>query len=354
MFKTVTIENMLQMENPLCVDVRSPVEFSAGNIPGAVNVPLFTDDERVQVGTLYKTAGGEAAKKLGLSIVSPKLAQLVEEIGSISAAGRPVIVYCWRGGMRSKSIVNVLAMMDIPVYQLIGGYKSYRHYVLDSLANFLVKPLLICLCGPTGTGKTALLGILKKKGAAVLDLEKMANHRGSVFGQVGLGKPSTAQNFDAALLAELHLLNEKPYLIVEYESKRIGNVYLPEKLFQAMQRGRKILLNADMEIRITRLTDEYLDVCRNNRQEILECIKALHKRLGGKRTSQMVEEFQKGSTRWVVRSLLTDYYDPLYGYGSPDLADFDCCINADCLEQAAEEIMGYLDQLGRSRIANCR
>ncbi|HWR40433.1 MAG TPA: tRNA 2-selenouridine(34) synthase MnmH [Patescibacteria group bacterium] len=354
MDNTVTVDDLLKMDKPYLVDVRSPGEFQAGHICGAINVPLFSDEERSQVGILYKTDGGEAAKTLGLSLVGPKLSSMVETVQALHKTGRPVVVYCWRGGMRSLSIVNVLRMMGVAALQLLGGYKAHRRYVLEALQNFVVRPRIVMLCGSTGTGKTTLLKLLEKREIPVLDLEQLANHRGSAFGQVGLGQGTTAQNFDAQLLVALQHLDQYPYFVVECESKRIGNVYLPDTLYQAMKTGEKILLSADREVRVDRLIEEYGVPTEPQQAMILECIRSLRKRLGQNKTEQLSQSLQQGNIREVVRTLLQDYYDPLYGYETADPTSFHCALTADSLDEAVLAIVQYLETGGRNCGANGR
>lgn len=338
---------MLALDQPIYIDMRSPSEFSIGHILGAINIPLFSDEERIEVGTLYRQIGIEQAKELGLSIASGKLPAIVTQIQSLYKTGRPIIVYCWRGGMRSKSIVTVLNLMGIQALQLIGGYKAHRRHVLDSLLNLTINAKIIVLCGSTGVGKTSLLQLLEKKNIPIIDLEKLANHRGSVFGQIGLGKSTTAQFFDATLLMELENLNEHPYIIVECESKRIGNVYLPECLHKAMHTGLQILVHTDIETRISRLIAEYTDLNKIHSDEILKSIKALTKRLGAEKTGELLHNFDQGEIRKVVGTLLTNYYDPLYGYEKLDKNNYSLIVNCNDLELASLQIVDYVGKLGR-------
>lgn len=347
MHKTILIEQAEKLIQPIYIDMRSPAEFSTGHIMGAINIPIFSDEERAEVGTLYKQTGVEQAKELGLRIASGKLPQIVTQTRDLYKTGRPVIVYCWRGGMRSKSIATILNLMGLQVYQLLGGYKTYRRYVLDSLLNFNINPEIIVLCGSTGVGKTSLLHLLEKKGIPIIDLEKLANHRGSVFGQVGLGEPVTAQCFDTAILMELNKLNDQPYIVVECESKRIGNIYLPDCLYQAMQKGTQILLHTDIETRISRLIAEYTDLNETNTNAIIMSLKALSKRFSERKMDQLLLDFSQGKTRNVVRSLLIDYYDPLYGYEKPNQKKYNITINCDDLELASLEIINYLEERRR-------
>lgn len=335
------------MHEPIFIDVRSPSEYEVGRIPGAINIPLFSDEERSEVGTMYKQTGPEPAKDRGLAIVSPKLHTIISRIKEQTATKQPVILYCWRGGMRSASLATIAELMGIPLYRLEGGYKAYRHYVLTQLDNFSIQPQVVVLCGSTGVGKTTLLQMLSNSGEAVIDLEGIANHRGSAFGHVGLGKPSSAQNFDALLLEELLKKNNRKTLLVECESKRIGNVYLPEKLYQAMQQGKKILVSASLTIRTERLIDEYLKTGNLDDNAVINCIRTLSKRLGEKTALRLIELYQSGNIKQLVDALLVDYYDPLYGYEKSDSAEYDFCVNADNLEQAVEDIQQYIGSIRR-------
>jgi tRNA 2-selenouridine synthase len=343
----IRVEDSVILDCPAFIDVRSPEEYSMGHIPGAINIPLFNNAERAHVGATYKQIGIEEAKDLGLTIASPKLPDIVGQVRQIYKSGQQVVIYCWRGGMRSKSIVNVLGMMGVPAPQLLGGYKAYRQYVLDRLRTFVVKPVIVVLCGSTGVGKTIILNRLARRNIPSIDLEELANHRGSVFGQIGLGKPATAQNFDAELLAKLNKLNNQPYIVVECESKRIGNVYLPEALFNAMRQGKNLLLSANIELRVDRLIAEYMDMCGNNHEAIIAGIQSLRKRIGNKKTDQILDWFKSGMIREVVKILLLDYYDPMYGYEKTDPSNYDTCVKADDVEQATDDIIQYLQELGR-------
>lgn len=345
MHKTIIIEEAQKLSQPIYIDMRSPAEFSIGHILGAINIPIFSNEERAEIGTLYKNVSAEEAKDLGLSIVSRKLPDFVTQIRNFYKTGRPVIIYCWRGGMRSKSIVTVLNLMGVGVFQLLGGYKAYRRHILDGLLNLEIIPKIIVLCGSTGVGKTSLLQLLADKNIPIIDLEKLANHRGSVFGQVGLGKSTTAQFFDASILTELIRLNTQPYIIVECESKRIGNVYLPECLYQAMQTGIQILLTTDIETRISRLIAEYMDLNKTNTNEIISSLTALSKRFSTNKMNKLLSDFDSGEIRNVVRTLLVDYYDPLYGYEKLDKNNYNLTVNCDDLELASLQIIDYLEEL---------
>ncbi|VBB08025.1 rhodanese signature 1 [Lucifera butyrica] len=349
--KVIDFEHARVLNNPVYIDTRSPGEFAAGHIPGAVNIPLFTDEERAEVGTVYHKVSADDAKERGLAIVSTKLPELVKQVRHYTALGQPLIVYCWRGGLRSRSVVSILELMGIPSWQLRGGYKAYRRYVLESLQDFQINPEIVVLCGSTGVGKTGLLSLLSRQGIPVIDLEGLANHRGSIFGQIGLGMPASAKNFDAQLLNLLQSLNGQPFIVVECESKRIGNVYLPDVFYAAMQKGKKILVQADLPVRIQRLLAEYMGTGANT-EAIFAAIQSLKKRLGEKKSRQLMASFTAGKLEEAVVILLTDYYDPLYGYEEVAGDYFDLKVNANDLVQAANQIIGYLKKDRRLNYAN--
>jgi tRNA 2-selenouridine synthase len=347
----ITVDQALKLPHSLFIDTRSPAEFEQGHIPGAVNVPLLENEERAIVGTLYKQIGPEPAKKKGLEIVSGKLSHMVGQIAELlkESPEATLVVYCWRGGMRSKSLLTILELMGIQGAQLQGGYKMYRHYVQDCLAAISIQPQLYVLCGSTGVGKTTLLQLLADRDYPVVDLEGMANHRGSAFGHVGKGKPTTAQNFDAELLDLLCRINHQPLFFVECESKRVGNVYLPEPLYAAMQTGRKILIQASRRTRAQRLIEEYTNALVPNNPEIINSIASLGKKLGKKKIAQFLSDYEAGNLLTLTETLLEEYYDPLYGYETASSELFDLITDGEDLFQAADQIAIHVERLKRGK-----
>lgn len=342
---TIEPEQALQLNNVVFVDTRSPSEYAKGHIPGAHNLPILEDDERCIVGTLYKNEGQEEARRVGLEIVSGKLPKLVNTIQAMQIPGKEVVIYCWRGGMRSRSIVTVLQLMGVTTRQLLGGYKAYRKYIQESLSTIDIRPQILVLCGSTGVGKTTILSCLEKRGFPVLDLEGLANHRGSAFGQVGLGKSATAQNFDSQLWTLLRQFNNSPFLIVECESKRIGNVYLPDVLHDRIKNGTRILLKASLENRVARLIAEYTTTLETVSDEIRYSIISLQRKLGKRKTSEMLSLFNGGNLPELVRMLLLDYYDPLYGYECGNHEKYAAVIDANDINDAVCQIEILLGNL---------
>jgi len=347
----ITVSDALKLKKKLFIDTRSPLEFERGHIPGAQNIPLLSNDERAVVGTSYAQEGSSQAKHKGLEIVSGKLPDIVLEIEQLSKKDIPIIIHCWRGGMRSKSVVSILDIMGIPAMQLLGGYKAYRNYVLSEIGDFSYPPIVM-LCGSTGVGKTEVLKLLAMRDEPVIDLEGIANHRGSMFGHVGLGTGTSAQNFDAQLLNELYRFKESPYIILECESKKIGNIYLPDTLFTAMRGAHRILLSAPIEIRVKRLCGEYCSKEALLDPLIEDRIKALLPKLGRQKVNKMLIDFQAGKLEELITDLLMDYYDPLYGYEEkPDGAtSFVLQVNATELSEATQSVFQYLEHLKGGRM----
>ncbi|NLM46858.1 MAG: tRNA 2-selenouridine(34) synthase MnmH, partial [Firmicutes bacterium] len=277
--KDITVEEYLQKSKEFClIDVRSPGEYTEAHIPGAVNIPLFTDEERAQVGIVYKHEGTDRAKQVGLRFVARRLPQMVGQILA-AAGGKKIVIYCWRGGMRSRSVSHLLAALDYPVYQLTGGYKAFRRYINHFHATNKIEVPVFVLNGLTGVGKTRLLALLVERGYPALDLESMANHRGSAFGSVGLGAPRSQKDFDALLALALMEKKHAPCLIVEGEGKRIGPVQLPDYFFTAMEKGPHILLVADLNVRVERIVAEYRGR-GDTSEELAAAVYGLQKKLG--------------------------------------------------------------------------
>lgn len=288
------------------IDVRSPAEYTAGHIPGAVNMPLFSNEERADVGTLYVQVGREAAIERGLHYVGPKLATLVHEARDRSA-GKPILVYCWRGGMRSQSVAWLLHTAGMDVHTLHRGYKGFRSVVLATLAlpwNFCV------VVGPTGSGKTALLHEKAVRGSQVLDLEAIARHKGSAFGALGEGpQPSTEQamNLIFEVLARFDLQRT---VWVEDESRMIGTVCLPDCLYDAMQRAQYEVLFVSRERRVDNLVRDYGAFSTN---ELIASFERIQKKLGGERHAAAVTALRANDIRTAVE-LALEYYDRTYDH----------------------------------------
>ena len=339
MIRMINPEEIISLAAPLFVDVRSESEFAEDHIPGAVNLPVFNDQERIRVGTVYHQSSPEEARRIGLQIVAPKLPSLVDAIGQM-APGRQIVLYCWRGGTRSNSLAVVLDLMNIQVYRLQGGYKQFRRLVYDyfSTGNFPFQAAV--LHGLTGTGKTEILKNMMADQVGVLDLEGLANHRGSVFGGVGLPAQPSQKYFESLLWYEMEKQSQHHFLVMECESKRIGRLVLPTTLVQAMQAGRHLLVYDSLENRIQRLQGEY-DVVRQ-KEELLATLMKLKGRLGSGKIQELAAYLQNEAYFPLLKQLLEDYYDPLYDYPDQSSDSFEKSFNAADPQKAAGEVCDYL------------
>lgn len=322
------------------VDVRSEGEFTEATIPGAVNIPLLRDEERALVGKVYKEEGAQKARDLGLKFVSPRLPALVREFNEISRQG-PLVVFCWRGGLRSKSVASVLETMGIQVARLIGGYKAYRRYVNEYLSRPLPQKIVV-LHGLTGVGKTEVLEHLDRLGVSAIDLEGLAHNRGSVFGNIGMPPQPSQKDFEGRLAAELRRVEKSGYAVVECESRRIGRIILPPSLVNGMRAGLHILLYCSMDHRVKRIVDIYTSGSDRNREKLVEAISSLEQRLGKVKVGELKEMVKENCFAEVAGYLLREYYDPLYRYPDRPTDGYDLSVDSGDPQQAAEKIKEFL------------
>jgi tRNA 2-selenouridine synthase len=305
--KEIGPEEFLQLAGSMpVIDVRSPSEYEKGHIPGAFNLPLFNDDERARVGTTYKKNGRSPAFDLGLDIVGPKMSGYVREARKL-APGKQLLVHCWRGGMRSASMGWLMETAGFRVNVLVGGYKAYRSHVRENLA---AGRRFIILGGLTGSGKTLWLNDLAAAGEAVVDLEKLASHRGSVFGGIGLADQPTNEQFENDLFRALEECPAGEVIWLEDESRRIGKIYMPEPFYLAMVDSPLVRIRVDKDLRTRIILDEYAGL---DTQRLAASIRQISKRLGGLVTARSLELLVQGDYRGVVEQLLP-YYDKTYSF----------------------------------------
>jgi tRNA 2-selenouridine synthase len=287
------------------IDVRSPGEFKSGHIPGAVNIPLFSDEERAIIGTAYKQKSQEEATELGYSYVKPKLQWFITRSFDVAPCGN-AIVHCWRGGMRSRAFGKHLAENGFHHIKLItGGYKAYRNFVLKELG----EPLnLNVLGGYTGSGKTYMLYELQKMGEQIVDLEGLANHKGSAFGGIGQGEQPTTEQFENNLHSEISILDREKPIWIEDESHNIGSVKIPMPFYN--QKSKAVLYFADIPKteRAGHLVSEYAN-CDN--EELAGSIRRISKRLGGLRKKKAISSLKNENYAEVALITLV-YYDKYY------------------------------------------
>jgi tRNA 2-selenouridine synthase len=281
------------------IDVRSPKEFEEDHIPGAINIPLFDNEERAVVGTLYKQTSREAAVEKGIEIFGKKLPEMIKKYNMQKG---PFCVYCWRGGMRSRAIVSFLKSLNYDVIQLGGGYKQYRRFVRESLERFPIPPLVV-VYGLTGSGKTELLNQIENS----VDLEGLAEHRGSIFGDTNKS-PNHQKMFESLLLKRLIELKDQPFLFTEGESRRIGRIVITESFWKAMQKGSNVRLECPFEKRLERSFKEYASGITEIK------IKCIEKHLGKKKTEELLALLKENKIKDIVKILLLEYYDKLYAH----------------------------------------
>jgi tRNA 2-selenouridine synthase len=293
----------LRRELPV-IDVRSEGEFETGHIPGVANIPLLNNAERVVVGTTYKQQGQRAAIREGFRLVGPRLDQLISETEK-TAAGREVLVHCWRGGMRSTNFSQFIGMAGIRSRVLAGGYKTYRKAALDMFGTSF---RLISLTGCTGSGKSDVLREIARQGEQVLDLEAMARHKGSAFGHLMQPAQPTTEQFQNELYEHLLTFDVQRRIWVEDESIAIGKIFLPTDFWNQLHNSPLVRMDVDKEVRIERLVAEYGNA---NREEFLSIMSRISKKLGGQHFIAAREKLQEGEMNSVMDILLT-YYDKAY------------------------------------------
>jgi tRNA 2-selenouridine synthase len=310
----IQIERFLELgkKNPV-LDVRSPGEYKHAHIPGAYNLPLFTDEERKIVGTAYKQKSREAAIKIGLDFFGPKMREMIEYVESLAGSGpRQVLVHCWRGGMRSAGVAWLLDLYGYKVFTLAGGYKSYRNWVIKT---FSLPFSFNILGGYTGSGKTYVLDELEKKGAVIINLEKLASHKGSAFGDIGMPDQPTQEMFENILSHELR--DKSNYdtqagmlspIWLEDESQRIGQINLPHTLWNTMRQSPVLFIKIPFEERLKHIFQEYGEL---DKGKMVSGIVRIQKRLGPMETKTALQYLLAGDIESCFRILLK-YYDKQY------------------------------------------
>ena len=326
------------------VDVRSPAEFSEDHLPGAISLPVLSDDERAEVGTIYTRVSPFKARKIGAALVAKNAAaHLQGPLAETAGSWRP-LVYCWRGGQRSGSFAAILGQIGWRVEVLEGGYQSFRRQVVDALYERAMGPRIILLDGNTGTGKTDILHRLAVRGVQFLDLEGLADHRGSVLG--GFGPQPSQKAFETALYVAIAALDPERPVVVEAESSRIGALNVPPKLFEAMRAAPRIVVSAPVAARAAFLARTYAD----GSVDLEEFVDRLD-RLVGLRGHTQVQVWKTavkdGKFTDVAASLIETHYDGRYAkvrerIGAEALASF----SADVLDEAGLE--GLADQVAQA------
>jgi tRNA 2-selenouridine synthase len=293
------------------IDVRSPQEFGLDHIPGALSCPVLDDDERARVGTMHKRESAFAARRYGAALVARNIARHLEDCLADKPRHWRPLVYCWRGGQRSAAMTHVLSAIGWPARQLEGGYRAYRRHVVTELQSLPRRFRLRIVCGPTGSGKSRLLRHLAQAGAQVLDLEEIAQHRGSVLGALPAAPQPSQKMFETRLWWTLRRLDAARPVFVESESRKVGQLRLPDALIDHMRAAECVRIDLPLAARVRLLRDEYahFEADAPSLLQQLDCLVGLHGR-------ERIETWKHlaAQQHWdeMVTRLLDEHYDPAY------------------------------------------
>ncbi len=297
------------------IDARTPSEYAIDHIPGAVSAPVLDDAQRAEVGTLYKQVSPFEAKKVGAALIAQNVARHVEHLFRGNGKDWKPLIYCWRGGKRSGAMAHILREIGWEASTLEGGYRAYRRWVVEQLSVLPEKLSFTVIHGPTGSGKSRFLSALARAGRQTLDLEALAAHRGSVLGGLPDEPQPTQKWFESQILDALEKLDRARTVFVEGESKKIGQLQVPEALMARMRASRCLVLQTDLETRVTLLLDEYRHFLADRAalEAQLDCLTALH---GHERIAEWKALAAAGRWREFVARLLAEHYDPAYNRSS--------------------------------------
>jgi len=313
------------------IDVRSPAEFASDRIPGAINLPVLSNSERAEVGTLYVQGSRFAARRLGAAMISRNAAAHLEDYFAPFPEHARFLLYCWRGGQRSKAMATILHAVGWNISIISGGYKGYRAHVRDALEKLCPQMHCRLLSGLTGSGKTRLLHAMSAQHRQVVDLEDLGRHRGSLLGEEpGAAQPSQ-KYFESLLLQQIERFDLTKPVWLEAESKRLGRLWLPEPLWQAMLRAQVHEIHAPAEVRSGFLLREYPHFTHDP-EALIAKLETLREACGGKRLAEWAALIRAGAWPAFVHSILLHHYDPVY------------LRNRKCAAPVAEYTAAALDQ----------
>jgi len=324
------------LDSHCIIDVRTPLEFAEDHLPGAHNVPILSNEERVEIGTIYKQQGSQQARIRGMELTCGRFAAMTREAVS-HADGKPILVYCWRGGMRSLSMAILIESCGYPVTQLRGGYKAFRNQLTAYFEDFKPPAPLIVIHGMTGSGKTTFINGLDRKSWTVIDLEGLARHRGSAFGSLGLGEQPAQKRFDTQLWDALRQATTDRPIVLEGESQRIGRITLPGNFYNVMAESCKIWCNVSTDTRVDRLTEEYAH--QEYREAMAEALERIRKRLGGVHYAELKGMLDGWNIPGVARGLIEKYYDKLYYKHRPWTPDLE--LDLESFQDGEQKMLVY-------------
>jgi tRNA 2-selenouridine synthase len=308
MIRDYPIREFLQLsEKQPVIDVRSPGEFRQGHIPDAVNIPLFDNEERAVIGTIYTKTGSELAVKRGYEIAGPKIPGFLAACENAAGGSRTILVHCWRGGMRSRNMAELFSEKGYDAGVLTGGYKAYRRFTREEFAR---PARIIVIGGYTGSGKTDFLRMIARAGEQVIDLEGLAHHKGSVFGALGQEDQPTNEQFENDLGLIWRRFDLSAPVWMEDESRMIGNVSLPEPVLQQINAGMLVRMVMSQEERVQRLVSEYAGF---DHESLIQAISRLEERLGGTRLKEAVNAIRSDDFSAAIEIVL-QYYDKAYDF----------------------------------------
>lgn len=332
--ETISIKDALDLENSLFIDVRSEQEFEEDHIIDSVNIPILDNEERHIVGYMYKQVDKDKAYELGYEIFNKKIIEFEKVVDQ--NVGKNIVFYCFRGGTRSSVFCNYFNKKGIKVFKIEGGYKKYREFIREEIKKIVFPKKVFVMYGYTGSGKTRLVKRLKNS----IDLEGYANHRSSLFGAVGL-KPNTQKIFEGLLYFDLR--KKRDYLVIEGESRKIGDVFIPENLFNEMINSKKISIACPIDVRAKRIVEEYfMDDSRI--AEVKEIMPALSRFVGKKKAEELSLLLEEKDYFNFSKIMLNDYYDPLYAHFTKDF-NFEKVVSSEDLDETVKEINSFCENL---------
>lgn len=335
--------NEINLKKYRLIDVRSPKEYHKETITDAINLPLFSNDEQEAIGHIYKKDPRCPGKKLSVQIVSNKLPSIYDELLKIKfQTDKNLLLFCDNGGIRSTTLALLMHSLGVNVNYLEGGYKSYRKFIVKELPVLNDQLIYLVIHGKTGSGKTLLLNYLKEHDIPILDLEKAANHRGSLLGSVGLGRCHSTKQFESNIYHSLKNINSK-YVFVEAESRKIGHVYIPKYIHESMKNGKHVYIETPLKLRSTLLVEEYMSHPKAQ-NELICAIKSMDKYIDKDTIKRLTSLVNNEEYKQVASELMTDYYDPMYLHKS-EKYDYDATFTVDSFEKTAMDLIKFYHEI---------